>query len=375
MQLVALGWLVFDITNSSLYLGLVGLARGIPVFFFSLFGGTMADRLNRRNVMLWTQSSMGLMALLLALLTFANVRDVWLILGITVVTSSLTAFDAPVRQSLVPELVPKEQLPNAIGLNNAQFNAAAVIGPSIAGMAIAFVGPAVCFLLNSLSFMAILYVLVKLKHLGQSRPRATESVWRNFVAGMSYLRHAPLLLNLLLIVLIPSLLARPYIQLMPLFARDVLHSDSLGLGFLTAANGIGAVGGGILAAQSHRFKRRGLVVLSAVTIFAVALLGFAYSPWFWLSIGLLVIIGWMLSLYAACVNTLLQTTVPDEFRGRVLGMYMLVNFGFMPLGTMLIGAVGAIPGLSVPLVLAGGCVITLVIIAMVGWSSKQVREI
>ena len=371
MQIVGQGWLVLQLTNSAFYLGLVGLARAAPTIAFSLFGGVIADRFNRRRVLVVTQLVMMTAALALAALTWTGVVTVWHILAISFASSIFFAVDNPTRQALVPDLVGKQHLTSAIGLNAAAWNGAAVIGPSIAGVLLVAVSAAGLFFLNGLSYLGVVLAVLAMPPL-PARAVSRRSVAGQLADGMGYIRTRRPVWGLLLLIAIPSVLARPYLQLMPYFARNVLDRGSTGYGVLMAASGLGALGGALLTASLGDYRRRGYLLLAVTAALGISLAAFASSQVFWLSLGLVTIVGASSTLMMSLTNTLLQGIVADEMRGRVLSVYTLIAGGLMPLGSMVLGSSGQVFG--VPRVVAVGGAMTLLTAVACARAIPEVRR-
>lgn len=372
MQIVAQGWLVLQLTNSPFYLGLVGLVRAVPTIAFSLVGGVLADRFDRRRILLVTQAVAGTSSVVLALLTWAGVVTVWHILTIAFVASIFFAVDNPTRQALVPDIVGRENVTSAIGLNSAAWNGAAIVGPSIAGVLLTVVSAAGLFLLNGLSYLAVIAAVLMLPALPQ-RASARRSAMGQLADGLRYMRRSRAVWGLLALIAVPSILARPYIQLMPVFARDILGRGSAGYGLLMAASGLGALAGALVTASLGGAARRGVLLLSVTLALGITLVGFSESSSFGLSLCLAAALGATSTLMMSLTNSLLQGIVADEMRGRVLSVYTLIAGGLMPLGSMLLGSAGAAIGVQLAVLLGGlGTVATAL---LVGWRVADVRRL
>lgn len=370
MQIVGQGWLVLQLTDSAFYLGLVGLVRAVPTIVFSLIGGVLADRFDRRRILLVTQSVAGGSSLLLAALTWTGVVTVWHILSIAFVSSVFFAVDNPTRQALVPDIVGRERVTSAIGLNSAAWNGAAIVGPSVAGVLLTVVSAAGLFLVNGLSYLAVIGAVLVLPELPR-RGAARRSAAGQLADGLRYISGARAVWGLLLLIAVPSVFARPYIQLMPIFARDILGRGSAGYGLLMAASGIGALIGALVTASLGNYQRRGRLLLGVTFALGLTLIAFAESRSFGLSLGLAALLGGASTLMMSLTNTLLQGIVADEMRGRVLSVYTLIAGGLMPLGSMVLGSAGA--AIGVPLAVAIGGVVTLFTVAIVGRGIEEVR--
>jgi MFS family permease len=373
MQLVALGWHVYLLTESPLFLGLIGLARAVPVFAFALVGGVVADRADRRRVMIAANAAALVFSALLGLLTIAGVASVWALLALALLTAASFSFEMPARQSLMPELVPREHMVNAIGLNAASFNAAGVVGPALAALVIGWLGIGAAYLINAASFLAVILATRMIHPLSAREGAVPGGMLQPLLEGIGYVRRSRVVLALLLTVAVASLLSRPYVQLMPVFARDVLGGDERTLGLLLAASGVGALIGSLLVAFLGAFPGRGLVLLGAGALLGLTLLLFAGSRWIAPSLVLSGLAGLTSTYYLATTNSMLQSTAPPALRGRVISLYSLVVMGFMPLGSMLLGASGSLIG--VPLTVALGGLVTLLWAAAVGLAVPAVQRL
>jgi len=375
MQNVAQGWLVYQLTNSPLALGLVGFSTALPVLLFSLFGGAMADRVSKRNLLVFTQSISAVQALTLAGLTATGTIQVWHVLVAAFVLGTVNAFDAPGRQSFVVEMVGKEDLMNAIALNSAVFNTARIVGPAMAGVLVSlpFVGIAGCFFLNGLSFLAVIAGLLLMRLPNGPRRESDGPIWQNLTAGLRYIRGDATVFTLVTLVGIASIFGMPYATLMPVFARDILEVDASGYGALMSAAGVGALMGAIGLAALGRYRPKGRLLTAGNLLFPATLLAFSLSRWYPLSLLILVAVGWSMVTQNATTNTLLQTAVPDHLRGRVMSVYILMFQGMMPFGSLQAGAVANAVG--APLALRLGAVIAAGYALLVFWRRPQVRQL
>jgi MFS family permease len=369
MQIVAQGWLVLSLTDSPFFLGLVGLVRAVPTIALSLIGGVLADRFDRQRILLVTQTVAMISSILLAVLTILDVITVWHILTISFVTSVFIAADNPTRQALVPDLVGRERLTSAIGLNSAAWNGAAVIGPSVAGVLIAVVGVAGAFSLNAASYLAVIGAVLVMPPLPK-RARQQRSMAGQLADGMRYIGGQRAVWGILLLIAIPSLGARPYIQMMPVFARDILGLGATGYGVLMAASGIGALFGALAVTSLGASTRRGWILLTVTGALGAALVAFASSAWLVTSLALVVAVGGASTLMMSLANALLQTIIPGEMRGRVMSVYSLIAAGFMPLGSMLLGSLGALIGVPLAVGLGGAATIATALIC-----ARLIREV
>jgi len=372
MQNVALGWLVLQVTNSPFWLGLVGFTQQVPALIFSLPGGVLADRAGRRQMLLATQSTMMLLALLLAILVNKDLITVHQIVVITFFTGTTMAINAPTYQAALRDLVEREDTLNAIALNSIQFNMSRVVGPSIAGFAIAGIGVVACFYLNALSYLPLLFVIWKVRF-PERAEREARSIGAELAEGFRYVwSHREILLLVVLVAMV-SMFGLPYLVMMPSFARDVLYVGAKGLGYLVAAAGVGAFLGGIYLARHQAHKRRGPVVLSATLVFFAAILLFCLSRHAGLSAFLLGVVGAAMVNSVATVNSLIQTIVPDSIRGRVLSMHTMAFLGFTPLGSLLVGTLAETWGTPTALALSSG--FALVATAVIALTARGVRQL
>lgn len=363
MQMVGQGWLVLQLTNSPFWLGMVAFARAVPMILLSLFAGVVADRIDRRKLLLTTQTTAAMLAMLLAVLTSLGRIQVWQIMAIAFLSAATMAFDNPTRQALVPDLVGKERVMTAVGLNSAAWNGAAVMGPALAGVTLGAIGVAGCFYLNAISFLAVVWAIWVMKPRARTKAR-DGSVWFSLVEGLGYIRRNRVVFALFLVTAIPSLLGRPYQSLMPVFARDILGGGPRTYGALMSASGAGALVGALLTATLGSFHRKGLVVLASTASFGIVLMVFAASKSFYLSLVVLFFAGAGATLYMGSTNTLLQTNVPAAFRGRIMSVYTLIAGGLMPLGGMLGGSAATLTGNVSIVVMVGGGLVALAALAI-----------
>jgi MFS family permease len=357
MQTVAQSWLVYRLTGSSVMLGTVAFAGQIPVFLLAPLGGSIADRHNRHRIVVATQvSSMGL-ALLLALLTLAHRIQVWHIALLGALLGVVNSFDIPARQSFLVEMVGKEDLMNAIALNSSMFNGARVIGPAVAGVLVATLGEGWCFLLNAVSYVAVIAGLLAMRLDPRPAPDRNASPLESVVEGFRYVRRTGPIRLLLMLVGLVSLVGMPYTVLMPVFADAILHGGARGLGILMGATGVGALLGALTLANRAGLRGLGSWAGTAAAGFGASLILFSFSLWFWLSGFLLVATGFCMMLQMACTNTLLQSMVEDRLRGRVMALYSMMFMGMAPFGALFAGL--AAGKLGAPATVAAGGAICL----------------
>ena len=372
MQNVGEGWLILTLTNSPFYVGLTAALSSLGVLLFSLYAGVIADRADKRRFIIFMQLAFMLEALTVAILVWTHVVAVWQVLLLATILGIASGFDIPMRQSFIVEMVGKDDLMNAIALNSSLFNGARVIGPAIAGFLIGAVGIAWCYFLNSVSYIAVIAGLLMMQ-LPPRPPRPqTASAWTGFREVLSYLRGDRRLRVLMMLTAILSVFGFPYISMMPVFARDVLHRGATGYGALTSSIGIGAVIGALgVALTSGRIRRRGRLMLIGGTAFGVLLILFAASRALALAMALLALAGCAMIVNNSITNTMLQTTAPDHLRGRIMGFYSFVFVGMAPFGAFLFGVVAEHVG--VPVTLASGGAIVAVSVALAGWMVPELR--
>jgi MFS family permease len=359
MQTLAQSWLVYQLTGSALLLGTVNFLQGLPSLFLALVGGVLADRVERRRLMLVTQVAQMLLALLLAGLTLAGVVRVEHIMIIAFLSGLVNAINTPVRQGIISDLVPRRDLQNAIAVNSAQFQTSQLLGPAIAGVVVATIGAGWAFLLNGLSFGAVIVSLLLLHLPPWEPPTKKATLWSSAKEGIAFVFHHEVMGTLVLVAAVPALLGRPVQQsMMPVFAESVLNVGATGLGVLMSANGAGALIGALLVASFGSVRRRGLLQLTSLVAYGIALVLFAASRRLELSV-LLLFVGSAFSMVFSSLNqTFLQSLAPDEMRGRVLSVLTLTTFGLIPVGSMLAGAAAEHWGAAAA-VAAGGAVIAL----------------
>jgi MFS family permease len=355
MQQVALGWLVYRLTHSAFLLGLVGFCGQIPSLFVSPLAGVFADRWNRHRVVVATQALSMLQALLLAGLVLTGAVQVWHVLLLSLFIGVVNAVDMPARQSFLVEMVGgREDLANAIALNSSTFNVARLLGPSVAGAMIVAAGEGVVFLVNGLSYVAVIAALLAMR-LPARPPVAGPSApaWRNLEEGFRYVVRFGPVRSILLLVALVGLAGAPYAVLMPVFATDILHGDAHTLGFLMGSIGVGALCGALLLASRPTVRGLGSLIVAAVAGFGAALVAFSFSRSVGLSLVLVFFTGLGVIVQLAASNTILQTVVDDDKRGRVLSFYAASCMGTMPIGSLLAGSLAGAIGAPRTLCLGG----------------------
>jgi MFS family permease len=336
MQNVAQGWLVLLLTNSAFWLGVVGFAGAIPFLLFTLFGGVIADRADKRRLLMVTQTMMMLLAFLLAALAWFKVITIWEVAAIAFLNGVAMSMNAPSYQAMVPRLVKREDLTNAIALNSAQFNMSRILGPSLGGYAMIVLGVAGNFFLNGVSFLAVLWALTRIEY-PKEPPSKHESIWASLRGGFAYLRSEPQMLVLVWMVVVVSLLGIPFLTFIPYFAKVQLNAGESGLGWLLAGSGTGAVLAAMTVASLGVLRHRGKLVTICGVFFFFAIVGICYSHNFALSECLAVFEGFNGILMISCFNVTIQHLSSDEMRGRVMSIYATAFLGLPPLGSLLAG--------------------------------------
>ena len=356
MQSVAMPWLVYTLTGSAMLLGVVGFTGQILTFVMAPVAGVMADRWNRHRLVLWAQVLATAQALALAALTLTGAIEVWHIIVVSLFAGLVRGFEIPARQAFVVEMLEdRRDLPNAIALNSFLVNGARLVGPALAGAVIAVAGEGWCFLLNGLSFLAVIAALLAMR----VRPRAIEPAANNILQdlkeGVLYAARSAPIRSVLLLLCLVSLMGVPYTVLMPIFAKDILRGDSYTMGFLLGSVGVGAVGGALWLASRKNADGLGRTIALAAGAFGAGLVAFSMSRSFWLSLPLLAWTGFGMMMQMASSNTLLQTIVEENKRGRVMSFYTMAFMGMAPFGSLLAG--GLAEALGAPrTVLLGGLV-------------------
>jgi len=373
MQSVAQGWLLFELTNSPLYLGLFSLLRTVMLLSFFVLGGLIADRWDRRMVMMWIQIVSLLPALILAVLNSFGMVSVWHIFVLGALTSTAWAFEQPVRQSLIPQLVSREDLVNALALSAIIWHGAGLLGPSLVGFSVGYIGISGCFYVNAVSYLAVIFALARMRippnQWGEAKMRMTASLFD----GLSYIRQQPLIFTLLAGSSLFSIFGRSYITLLPVIAKDVLRVGASGLGFIAAAPGLGTIIGSLSLAALGGIKvdKRALVVL--LLSCAGALFIFAASEHFATAFVMLVMVGGLSTVFDTLLNTLIQLAVADSYRGRVMGVYGITAGGMREFGGMQAGLVAEWS--SAPFALeAGAVVVALAAIFFLAPRLRRLRE-
>jgi MFS family permease len=356
MQITAQGFLVYQLTHSPAYLGYVGFAAGIPTWLFMMYGGVVADRMPRRNILVVTQISMMILAFILAFLTFTGAIQAWHIVMLAFMLGIANAFDAPSRQAFVLELVKREDLTNAIALNSTMFNSATAVGPAVAGITYAIFGPAWCFMINAISFLGVIAALLRMKLNIQPRSgKNGKSTLDELKEGIKYTLHHRQIRTLIMLVAMISVFGISYATLIPAWAVNILGGDATTNGYLQSARGVGALLSALFIASLGRFHFKGKLLTLGSFMFPSLLIFFSFMRWLPLSLLVLVGVGSSLILVFNLANALVQTLVSDDLRGRVMGVYSASFFGLMPVGALIMGTLAEHFG-SMAAVIAGACI-------------------
>ncbi len=373
MQSTAQGYLVYELTKSERYLGYVGFSSGIAAWIFLLYGGAVADRIPRRNLLVVTQSLSMLLAFILAALTFLRVVAPWHIIVLAFSLGVVNAFDAPARQSFVVDMVDKPVLTNAIALNSTMFNTAMVVGPSAGGLAYAYFGPGWCFVINGLSFVAVIASLVAMKLPAWTPHPRVDNTLAEIREGLRAVGRDRRILGIICLLGAASLFGMCFVTLIPAWAVDILKGDARTNGFLQSARGIGALAAALGIATFAPRRWRGRVMLGATFVLSILLMLFSQAATLALSLAALLLVGAANIVSNNLANSLVQTLTPDRLRGRVMGVYMLTFFGFMPLGALLGGTAAAAVGVRLTVALGGA--LTLACVTALAFAIPSLRRL
>src|ERR1700680_1361115 len=369
MQSMAQAWLVYRLTGSPRFWVSVGFSSQFPVFLVAPLGGIVADRHNRKRVVIGTQIASMVLALVLALLTLTGKVQVWHIFVLAALLGVVNAFDIPGRQAFLVDMVGKEDLMNAIALNSSMFNGARIVGPAIAGILVARIGEGWCFFANAVSYIAVIIGLLMMRV--HSPKRASQaSPFEHMMEGFRFVNETAPIRALLLLLGVVSLVGMPYVVLMPIFADQILHGGARGLGILMGATGVGALLGALTLAFRQGVKGLGRWVAWCSAGFGASLVVFAISHTFWISVILLLPVGYTMMLQMSCSNTLIQVMVPDALRGRVMAVYSMMFMGMAPIGALLGGALADRLGAQVTVAVGG-----VASVAGAAWFGLQLPKI
>jgi MFS family permease len=376
MQSVAQAWLVLQLTSDPLALGLVAAAQFMPVLVLGLFAGVLADSVNKRNALVWTQVLSAVLALILGLLVFANTVQVWQVLVLALLLGCVNAFDMPIRQSFVVEMVGRDDVANAVALNSAVFNATRIVGPAIAGIFIATIGMAPLFFFNSISYLAVVVGLLMMrtselhKPVGRSHvERTVRSVVDHLVEGLRYVRESRLILIAIVVLGIVSTFTLNFQVLIPVMAQDVLHGNADTYGFLMAASGAGSLVSALAIAFFMRPTMR--LLLAGTAAIGAGFIGLSMVVSLPLDLVLMFIVGFGVIAMAATTNTTIQLSTPDALRGRVMSVYTTVFAGSVPFGGLFSGYLAAVYGVQFALAV-GGVIALLTVVGAWAWLRRPV---
>jgi len=358
MQQIAVSWLAYRLTDSAVWLGVVGFSTRIPALVLAPFAGVLADRWNRHRTLVVTQTLSMIQALILAALVLTGWVTIWEVIVLSLFLGAINALDVPVRQSFIVDMVESgEDLSNAIALNSTMVNGARLIGPSVAGVLIAAVGEGMCFLLNGLSFIAVIAALLAMTVRHKEKPAQDQRIWRELKEGFSYAFGSLPIRALILLLAVISLMGMPYVVLMPIFADKILHGGPRTLGFLMGATGIGALFGALYLASRKNAVGLMKVVVFASGIFGAGLIILSFSRHLYFALFILVVIGFGMIIEMAATNTLLQTIVDEDKRGRIMSFYAMAFMGMVPFGSLLAGSLADAIGTPETIMLCGICCI------------------
>ena len=369
MQSVAQGWLVYSLTKSPFYLGMVAAASAFPILLFTLLGGVIADRFPKRNLLLITQAMSIIPALILGVLTSMGIATVWHVALLAFFLGTINAIDIPTRQSFLAEMVGKGHIVNAIAMNSAAFNGARIVGPMIAGLTISYLGISACFFLNAASFVAVIAALASMRIKGEIKI-GSKGVLSEFMEGIAFLRGSREIIHVIVLIAVFSLVGLPYISLLPVFAAEVFHKGAEGFGFLVGASGIGALTAALAIAARGDIRNKARFMSLAGLCFSIALFIFSLSKIFIVSLVAIMFGGWGMVSYLATANSYIQVSVPDELRGRVMSVYSFVFLGTVPIGNSIMGFIADKAGTTHTVTAAG----VLCIIASGIFAKKYLRQ-
>jgi len=370
MQMTATNWLLYQLTDSPVQLGLNGIFRAIPAIGLGLISGTFADRYDRRRLMLWTQVLLGLLALGLGVLDHSGNVQAWQIYAFTFVSSTVGSFDGPARQALFPSLVPRAVLPNAVALNSLLWKGAALLGPTLGGVAISLMGTAGAFYANAASFLVVVVALLLMRTSPSARQRHQDFLSET-KAGFSYIVSRPIILGVMIMEGVSSVFGLDNAML-TIFASDILHVGAGGFGLLQSARGLGAViGSSLFIAMGHRADQ-GKILFTSAILYGIGFALFGLSPWFLLSLALITFVGATDTIWSACRSTILQLITPENFRGRVMGVFQLSNRGLHPLGQTETGLV--VPLMGAPAATLFGGLLVFVVTLLTVWRVPEIAR-
>ena len=371
MTQVATSWLVYRLTHSALLLGVVGFSGQIPALLLAPFAGVWVDRLNRHRTLIITQTLSMIESFALAALAFTHTINIWNIIALTMFQGAVNALDMPARQSFMIQMIEdRNDLANAIALNSSMVNGARLIGPSIAGVIISISGESWCFLVDGISYLAVIASLTMMKIIGAPPTRERASVLQELKDGWAYVTGFAPIRSILILLACVSLVGIPYSVLMPVFAATVLHGGPHTLGFLTGVSGLGALASAIALAMRKTVVGLARRIAISAFIFGAGLIGFGFSHWLWLSLPLVLVTGFSMMQQMAASNTILQTIVDEDKRGRVMSFYTMAFIGMTPFGSLMAGALASKIGAPFTVMIGGAfCIVCA------AWFLAQLKEI
>ncbi|QWR78348.1 MFS transporter [Candidatus Magnetomonas plexicatena] len=334
----AAGWLMYSLTKSALYLGLLGMSLSLPILLFTLIGGVLADRFKKRELLILTQALSIIPAAILALLLAFNMIKVWEIIAVSFFLGTINSIDTPVRQSFLIEIAGKNNILNAVALTSTIFHAARAVGPIIAGFAINHFGFSICFTLNAVTFLPVVYVLIQMKITCDNKKSAPQSLFKEFSEGLTYVIKSRRIAFIMVTITVFSLFCIPYSHFLPLFIDKVFHSNVVGLGYLMSATGVGSLFAGFIIAYNRDIKNKRKFMSITGFLLPFSLFTFCFVKNFTAAMFLLALTGFNLVSFLATANSYIQLKVSDSIRGRVMSVYTLMFLGMAPLGAALIGS-------------------------------------
>jgi MFS family permease len=372
MQNVAQGWLVLELTNSPFYVGLVAALGSIGVLLFTIYAGVIADRTNKHRLVIATQSLSMIPAFALAALVWTRSVAVWHVAALAAFLGLVNAFDIPARQAFIVELVGRDDLVSAIALNSSAFNAARVVGPAVAGALIGLLGVGACFFLNGVSYLAVIGGLLAMRLPPYVPGPRTVSLWAGLREIVAFIRSDRRVATVVVLMGVLSICGFPYLVMMPVFARDVLHRGAAGYGVMMTTVGVGALIGALAVALLDRRIPKGPTLVGAGGAFGTLLVAFALSRSYFLSLSLLALTGGTMIVNNALANAIIQTVVPDQLRGRVMGFYAFVFVGLAPIGSFTVGALAERVG--TPAAVAAGGALSAIAVALAAWRVPELSR-
>jgi MFS family permease len=371
--MTAQGFLIFELTHSPAFLGYVGFASGVPSWLLMMYGGVVADRVPRRTLLIITQLAMMVLALILAVFAFTGIVQPWHILILAFGLGIANAFDAPARLAFISEMVNREDMTNAVALNATMFNSASAVGPAVAGITYAAFGPAWCFTINGISFIAVIVALMAMQIKPRTQPSEKKSTLSALKEGLRYVHHQPIVRTLIGLVAAASLFGMSLGTLLPAWAVKILHGDAATNGLLFSARGVGSLMGALAIASFAQLEFRGKLITAGSLFFPIFIALFALTHWLPLSLLLMGIIGIFTILVANLANSTIQSLVPDALRGRVMGVYSTIFMGSMPLGSLILGVIAEHTGEAEAALMSSGA--ALFVAGLVWFRVPGIRKI